>query len=197
MDQDIVAELMPALAERCQSWEAAAFLEIPSEDVAFVLGTLPDKVSKFMRIKYAAQDEYANEIEIYLLLQILDLATRGKWKYPKDRIGKELLRNIGRMAIAESIFPHVCMTCQGTKSQILLEGKVENCPSCGGSGKRRPSYRERADIMGFKHETWRINWDSRYKECAGILDDWESQAIGKFKKMLPGYFTSHVQAKFL
>jgi len=196
MDQDIVAELLPSLAEQCHSWEAIKFLEIPAEDLAFVLGTLPDKVSKYMRLKYVAQSEYINDIEIYLLLEIVDLATKKKWKYPKERIGKEFLRGMGRMAICEGVFPYVCMTCRGTKSQILIEGKVESCPSCGGSGKRRPSYRERAEIMGFKHETWRINWDSRYKEIAGILDNWESEGIGKFKKMLPEYFTRRIRAEY-
>ena len=197
MDQDIVAELMPALTERCQSWEALAFLEIPAEDVAFVLGTLPDKISKYIRLKYAAQNEYIGDVEIYLLLEILDIAVKNKWKYPKDHIGKEFLRNMGRIAITEGVFPHVCMTCQGTKSSVLIEGKVVDCPSCGGSGKRRPSYRERAETMGFKHETWRINWDSRYKEVAAILDNWESQAIGKFKTMLPQYFTRYIRDKFV
>jgi len=191
--QSIAAELLTALTERCQDMAFAHFIDIPPEDVAYALGTMPDKVSKYMRLKYAGQNEYRMDIERALLLDIVELWIERGYKHNKTR---DFLRDMGRMALAESVFPHVCLTCQGTKSQILLQGKVENCPSCGGSGKRRPSYRERAQIMGFKPTTWRVKWNSKYLDILKILDQWESEGIGQIKRKLPEYFHRFIKAEF-
>jgi len=192
--QSIAAELLTALTERCASREAIRVLPPPPEDVAYALGTMPSHISKFIRMKYIAQNEYRSDIELALLMEIVELWISKGWRHNKT---KDFLRDLGRMALAESIFPHVCMTCQGTKSQILLQGKVENCPSCGGSGKKEPSYRERAMIMGFKPETWRVKWNAKYIEILKILDRWESEGIGQLKAKLPEYFGRFIRAQFL
>jgi len=189
----VAAELLTALTERCQDPILAHFIDIPPEDVAYALGTMEGKISKYMRLKYAAQNEYRAEVERLLLMDIVTLWLSRGWKHNKT---KDFLRNMGRMALVESIFPHVCMTCQGTKSQILLQGKVENCPSCGGSGKRRPSYRERAGVMGFKPTTWRVKYNNKYLEVLKILDNWESEGIGQIKRKLPEYFSRYIRTEF-
>ena len=67
------------------------------------------------------------------------------------------LRGVVSMVLGEYMEPPPCISCHGTASTWrMVDGAVTaiDCPACGGTGRRRFTDEEMADISGLPWDTW-------------------------------------------
>lgn len=68
------------------------------------------------------------------------------------------LRAMVYLALSEYMTPPSCLSCTGTtQTWRMVDGAVTpvDCPACGGSGRRRFTQEELADISGLPWQTWK------------------------------------------
>lgn len=152
---------------------------ITQQDILCALGCIEHAgEGLLMRVKYAGQAEFVADLDRRYWMAVVDLALEQRWPYPRQLVGQEFFRNLGRMALSEHIRPDACHACGGC-GKALLGGKVLACSECRGSGRRRVSDRVRARTIGMPWETFRVPWVQRYRQIQGIAHGWESHALGK------------------
>jgi hypothetical protein len=153
----------------------SSFQRISPEDVSHALGLIKhDGASLLIRVKWAGQAQFIQDLDIKFWLAIVALSNFENWPYPEKFKGEELYRNMGRLALSESIDPNICLECGGSAIEITPEGRIEKCSPCRGTGKSHHSERSRARILGMAWETYRHVWNDRYRKIQGMVDLWES-----------------------
>lgn len=178
------AALLAKVTTRAMPFQVipSAYQRITAEDVLHALGTIKhDGASLLIRIKWAGQTQFVQDLDIKFWLAIVDLSTSEGWTYPVRR-GSEFYRNMGRLALAETISPNICLECGGTSIEITEEGKIEKCTPCRGTGKSRHSDRSRARLLNMPWETFRQGWTDRYRKVQGMADLWESIGLSVVAK---------------
>ena len=181
------AELLSKITAKCVPFEQSisGFGHFTHEDILHCLGLIPHSGAVLLlRVKYCGQIEYLQDLDIHFWTTIGDLALSERWPYPIRLKGKEVYRNMGRLALAELIEPRICLECGGTGREITPEGKLGDCSPCRGSGRATHSDRSRARLLGFPWETFRQGWTDRYRQVQGIADTWESMGLGGMAKRL-------------
>lgn len=171
------AELLAKVTARAAPLEVlpSAFQRITPEDVVHALGMIKhDGASLLIRIKWAGQSEFVQDLDIKFWISVVNLANSEHWPYPEKLKGKEFYRNMGRLALAENINPNICLECGGSSIQITPAGKLEECSPCRGTGRSQHSDRSRARLLGMPWETYRHLWNERYRKIQGMVDLWES-----------------------
>lgn len=171
------AALLAKITARSVPFEVipSAYQRITPEDVLHALGGIKHSGASLMvRVKWAGQNQFLQDLEIKFWLTIVNVANAEKWPYPIKKKGKEFYRDMGRLALAENISPNICLECGGSSIQITPEGKLEECSPCRGTGRSHHSDRSRARILGMPWETYRQLWNERYRRVQGMVDLWES-----------------------
>jgi len=192
------AELLALLTARNNKFERmpTGIPLITQQDIATALGHIRHRTaSLLLRVKYAQQHEFMQDLDRLIWLKIVDLWMENKWPYPKNKIGKEFRRDMGRMALAETIWPHTCLVCFG-RGQIVVQkrrlrgrkrrriGQVVECVNCKGKGARRPNDKLRARMMGMPYTTWLHTWASVYRDVQAMIDQIEAIGLGSVKNRL-------------
>ena len=180
-------ELLAKVTARAVPLEQAisGFGRFTPEDILHSLGLIPHSGAVLLlRVKYCGQTEFIQDLDIHFWTTIGDLALHEKWPYPIRFKGREFYRNMGRMALSETISCKTCMGCGGTGKNLTPEGKVIDCTDCHGNGRKSPSDRSRARLMEMPWETWRQGWNERYRQIQGIADTWEGMGLGGMVKRL-------------
>ena len=163
----------------------SAYQRISADDVMHALGLIHhDGASLLIRVKWAGQVQFMQDLDIRFWMAIIDLAHSENWPVPEKFKGKELYRNMGRLALAENISPNICLECGGCGMQVSQEGKLADCLPCRGSGRSRHSDRSRARMLGMPWETYRHQWTERYRRIQGMSDLWESIGLSVIAKRL-------------
>ena len=180
-------ELLARVTARAAPLEQSisGFGRFTTDDILHSLGLIPHSGAVLLlRVKYCQQTEFLQDLDIHFWTTIGDLALSERWPYPIKFKGQEFYRSLGRLALVETISHHVCMLCGGTTKNLTDEGKVIDCPECHGTGRKKPSERFRARLIGMPYETWRYGWTDRYKQVQGIADLWEEIGVGGMVKRL-------------
>jgi len=155
---------------------------LTQQDVMYALACIHhDGAALLLRVKYADQRSFIADLDKELCKAVAELWKAKKWG--EGRLN--LLRDMGRMALAEQISPRVCMRCGGWGNDIE-HGKVIQCRPCRGTGRKKPSDSSRSRMMGINRDKWRHNWSDKYRYVQAILDEWESLGIGKATAKLRG-----------
>lgn len=192
------AELLVLLTARTNKFERmpTGVPLLTQQDIAAALGRIQHRIaSLLLRVKYAHQYDFMMELDRLIWLKVVDLWMERGWPYPKHKIGQEFRRDMGRMALAETIWPHTCPWCQGVGSMTIQRrrlrgrkrkqiGAVVMCDGCKGKGIRKPSDRQRAKLMGMPYTTWIHTWSPVYREVQTLIDQVESVGLGAIKKRL-------------
>lgn len=168
---------------------------ITMEDVMYALATVKHGGAELLlRVKYTHDTTFLSDLERKLLMAIADLESVQQRTIPKERQGQEFLRNLGRLALFEQLSPHICMSCGGVGKRLCTadmlkamnkhniavnEGKILECTTCRGTGRKRPTEHSRAQTMTIPWETWRRTWSGCYMDVQAILIDWEDIGIRK------------------
>lgn len=176
-------ELLSLLTTKVQSFEnsASSFSKLTPQDIAHAIAKIHSPPARlYLRVKYADQIQFANELGIELLAacgsQIDEI---GKWKIPRPGF----LGDLCSLALFESINPHVCPWCQG-RGEALIDSRVIVCDGCSGTGRRQMQDKDRAGKMNLSKSSWSELWSDRYKEIQRIIDIWEDLAAGALRKRL-------------
>lgn len=196
------AELLAMLTAKVHSWEPSIreFGRLQREDVTLALAfvnVLPARL--LARIKFADEiqyvgtfeDELLSAIERGALMEIVEnvvMIDPARWRYPR----RDFLRDMCRMAIAETLAPKLCRRCKGHCFFVSKKPTGEfirrACERCGGTGKRlgdgRYEERERAMLMGINPDAWSHTWRDRYRAILTKIDQYEAIALGSIKKRL-------------
>ena len=138
----------------------------------------------FLRVKFCGQYEFIEELDHIFWKSVIDLANEEKWSYPRKRIGSEFLRNMGILALSESISTNICLECAGTGMEVSQEGKIVAHGPCRGSGRSIHSDRSRARLMGISWSTWNTSLDDRYRQILQICDLWQEIGLSGMAKRL-------------
>lgn len=200
MNTQRAAELIGMLTARVHSWEPAIreFDRITREDVSLALSLVSIMPARLLaRIKYADQTEYVGTFENELLsaiergalMTMLDnvvLKDPARWRYPRS----DFLRDLCRMALAETLSPKLCRRCHGRGFFLAPKSPLEyirrNCDRCGGSGKRLGSGQyeevERANLMDVSASAWCHTWRDRYRAILSKIELYEAEALGGMAK---------------
>ena len=180
-------ELLARVTARAAPLEQAisGFGRYTPEDILHSLGLIPHSGAVLLlRVKYCAQTEFLQDLDIHFWTTIGDLSLQERWPYPIKFKGQSFYRNMGRMALSECISAKTCMDCGGTGKDLTTQGKVIDCEDCHGTGRRNASDRSRARYIGMPWETWRQGWNDRYRQIQDIADTWESMGLGGMVKRL-------------
>jgi len=176
-------ELIACLSERPVSMEARSAAFFRGIDIAHAMAGLTELQSYLLRVKYADQRTWIKDLDRRTWMAIVDMWVDNKWRYPKERKGQEFARNMGRLALCESIWPHTCLRCGGWGNDIH-QGKITPCPSCNGSGRSIPNSSIRSHYMGMEESLWEAHWADYYKQIQKMLEDEESYGLGKMVRRL-------------
>lgn len=180
------AELLACITARAAPLERlpSANGRITQEDVLHSLGTIRHPGAVLLaRVKFAGQQGFVKELDRMFWMAVVDMSVVECWPYPQKLKGSEFYRNLGRLALAETISPNTCPWCGG-RARALQGTKIIVCDACDGFGRRRYSGRTRAEILGMPWETFRSPWASRYHRVQCLADSWESIALGGIAKRL-------------
>ena len=114
--------------------------------------------------------------------QAMTIATRGRWRLPA---GKELVRKMVGLALAEIIEPVSCHVCGG-KCEVWLKGMSVPtiCKDCKGTGKRAATSRHRAAALELDESTFAKYWRDRYEQIYAHVRELDSDGLRKIKKRL-------------
>jgi hypothetical protein len=202
MNHQRAAELLSMLTAKVHSWEPSIreFDRLQREDVVLALAFVKVAPARLLaRIKYADEIKYVGDFENELLSAIergalMDVIENvvmidpARWRYPR----RDFLRDMCRMAIAETLSPKLCRRCAG--HGFFVARKPENqfirraCERCGGTGKRlgdgRYEEKERAELMNVTPDAWRMTWQQRYRAILSKIEAYEELALGGIKKRL-------------
>lgn len=202
MNASRAAELLAMLTARVHSWEPAIgeFDRLRREDVALALSLVAVIPARLIaRIKYADQTRYVGKFEDELISAIergalmdvvSDVVMPQEWRYPR----KDFLRDLCRLALAETLSPKLCGRCRGHGFVMARKGRESgeylrrSCERCNGSGKRlgdgRYEEKERAKLMGVNPDAWCHTWRDRYKAILIKIESYEAIALEGVNKRL-------------
>lgn len=122
------------------------------EELAAVLGMgeLSKNAYRFALAYYMHDESARMDLERQLWIELAGHANVNKWKVIK---GRETLRMLCRMAIAEWLVRRPCRLCGGEDT---------NCVLCGGSGIKLLTGRQQAAFVGMSQTRWAETWRERY-----------------------------------
>ncbi len=181
------AELLSLATARPPNWENApgGIPILTQQDVMYALACIHHNgASLLLRVKYADQKTYIGDLEKEVLKATKELWEEKNWGFPEGK-GSEYLGEMTRFAITEQIIPHICLRCGGWGEDIE-HGKRIPCDNCRGSGRKNPSERARAQILGVEREQWRYTWSDRYGYIRAFMEAWEGMGIGRATAKLRG-----------
>ena len=181
------AELLALVTARSMPLEQAisGYGRITQYDIIYALANIKHPgASLLLRVKFCGQTEFIHELDRKFWIAIIDKATEEKWPYPAKLKGKEFYRDMGRLALSESISSNICLECGGTGQEATEDGKIENCGPCRGSGRSAHSDRSRARLVGMSWSTWNHRWDDHYKQIQQIVNLWEEIGLSGMAKRL-------------
>lgn len=193
-------ELIAILTAKTNQFEKlpTGKLEIDQQLLMAALARIQHPIAPLLlRVKYAQQTDCMETLDRKFWLKVVDISYEQKWKYPKERRGKEFYRNMARMALAEAIWPHVCIACGGvgfiTVKRRRLRGRkrkrvgqVIPCEHCQGKGRKLPTQRQRAKLMDIPFTSWLRHWAGPYREIQIALDRIETIGLGSLTNQLRG-----------
>lgn len=129
---------------------------------------------------YCGDMEALRQAELTLYLRAVDIAIDRDWKVVR---GKEYLRGVCQLAIAEVVGSHRCRACNGTK----FNKHHKTCRRCDGSGmEKKPSGRAMAGYIGMPKTTWWATWENRYERVLRELQGWHDSGVRKITASLWG-----------
>jgi hypothetical protein len=181
------AELLVLVTAKAIPLEQAisGYGRLTQYDIVYALASVKHPgASLLLRVKFCGQNELIHELDRKFWIAVMTKAEQEKWPYPIKFRGKEFYRNLGRLALSESISTNICLECGGTGHEATEDGKIENCGPCRGSGRSVHSDRSRARLMGMSWSTWNSRWDDHYKQVQQIVDDWQEIGLSGMAKRL-------------
>lgn len=90
-----------------------------------------------------------------------------KWDIRERR--EEKLRGLFDLVLFEETSLPTCSYCRG-RGERTVQGKLNECQPCRGTGFYRLKDSEKAKYIGIKKQSWRT-WESRYKDIKILLDN--------------------------
>lgn len=175
-------ELLGLLTTKVQSFDysGSGFSKLTPQDIAHAIAKINHPAARlYLRVKYADQIEFANELSIELLSACQYIEGVGKWRLPRSGFVGDLCI----LALFEAIHPQTCPWCQGRK-EALIGSRVVVCDGCNGGGRRQLQDKDRAQRLGLSKSSWSDPWADRYREIQRIPDHWEDLAVGAFRHRL-------------
>jgi len=190
VEPDRAAELIARLSDQCskslsqfQIWGQATkgdFKGLSPPDIAAALAGAPGASGLLVRIKYAGQYRYIDDLLSALiravmddrLLELVRVPSYKKWHIPY----RGFVENLCLLAIHETVSPYICLWCLGVGS-IKNDAKIYQCTACRGTGRKCYSDRARAAAMHVPRGTWRYVWLNRYRAIQSFLGYWEAVAL--------------------
>lgn len=148
---------------------------ITPQDIAAACAGMSD-AQYLLLLRIYTQDVTVQPRLFYAIYdQAIGIATCGHWRLP---VGKELVRKMTNLALAEMISPRVCPDCEG-KAQVWLKGMAvpTACKPCGGSGRKSLSSREKARLLEMDDTTFSRYWSDRYDQVFAHVAELESSAL--------------------
>jgi hypothetical protein len=181
------AELLASMTARSAPLEQSisGFGRFTSTDVLHALGLIKHSGSVLLlRVKYCGQSEFANVLDARFYQAIHVMQANELWPYPIKYQRQNFYLDLSRLALAENIATHICLTCGGSAKEITPEGKLGACKACNGTGRESMSKRSRPRIMRMPRRTWDDRWYEYYKRVLSVANLWEEIGIrGMLKRM--------------
>lgn len=121
-----------------------------------------------------------------LFYQIYDhaigIAARDRWRVP---VGKELVRKMTALALAEVIEPRACPKCNG-KGEVWLRSRSMPtlCDVCDGGGRKPPTLREKAAALGLEESNFAKRWRDKYEQIFYYVVQLNMDGLRTLKKRL-------------
>ena len=128
---------------------------------SLAMGNLSKNAYLFALAYYMEDEKARMELEIQLWIRLAGYANEHKWKVIK---GKETLRMLCRLALAEWIIRRPCKTCGGEGKVTVVGGCNRiDCGACHATGIQSFSGREQASFVGLGNSRWVEVWSRRYE----------------------------------
>lgn len=136
------------------------------------------------RLKAAAQPAVWPEALAAFTNKVKGLSVRHRWKADAAQVAA-----LCPVLLRQWLFD-VCAACMGRgKDAIELDNpggtKTESvCGTCGGSGKSKRDWRERADALKVTPGEFQRRWEERCKDADGVLEwEWDKAQRGVAKRL--------------
>lgn len=177
------AKVISLLTYKVQSLAASppGYGGLTQADVAYALGRVYHKgAGLLLRIKYADQREFLNQLESRLLRDVRREAMRERWRIHKPQVLEKLVQ----IAIIELVNPMRCIRCKG-REYVRRQNLWVVCRYCEGSGRLRLPNRYIYSFVGLDKRAWDRMWRERYTNVIyPLVNKYEAIGLGSLKKSL-------------
>ncbi len=158
-------------------------------DVAHALGYVKNhNAARLLGVKYGGRTSDIHDLDIAVWMAVIEKFPN--WTQDKTyQRGKEFVRRMCQLALAEYMDEHRCPVCNGTSAAMKETMKhvfhdMVYCEPCKDSGRVYPSDGERADVMGIDPMLWNRHWRDRFDAIKAMLSGWEISAAGDMYRAL-------------
>jgi len=151
---------------------------------ALAMGGASNAEAMMVRLCWVQDKSVQGPLFYELYSRVAGLAVKKGWKPPK---GKELLRSMTMLAIAEVSDPGLCQCCGGRR-EVWPKGATVPiiCPECKGVGRRGMREKDRAHACGVAASTWSTNWGPKYAQVLEMVSGVESAGVYALFKGVDG-----------
>ncbi len=130
----------------------------------------------------AGHNQFIPRVLTLMSMQIASRARRNAWK----GIGRHNAYLLAQIALDRFLDVH-CKACNGVGKIGELGQVIVICQACKGSGKRKDSDLETADLLGMSLKAFRgFEIQERIKDVIAIMDKMEGYAAGGTKQQARG-----------
>jgi len=147
-------------------------------DVAHAMGLVKNpKAACLLGVKYGGRSSDIHKLDLIVWTSVLDLFP--DWTMDKTyQKGREFIRRMCQLAVAEHMDEHRCPSCNGTspaKKEAMKNVFHDTvfCETCGDTGRVYPSEADRAETMGIDLKLWERHWSDRFRQIQAMLHAWE------------------------
>lgn len=185
MDPDGMARILARLTVRAQNLgerSSGGIDGLTPQDIAAACAGMADD-QYLLLLRLYTQDRTVQKRLFYVIYdESTKIATRSKWRVPD---GKELVRKMVELAIAEVINPRACPACNG-KGEVWLKGMAvpTQCQACEGGGRKPPTTREKAKALDLEESNFAKHWRSKYEKIFNYVNSLDVGALEFLRKKL-------------
>ena len=136
----------------------------------------PQWAGELLLARYADDRKSRRTVEYALLQELAGMV----WP---EKNPPGTLRGVVYLVMREYMEPPPCLSCVHTGSAWrMVDGAIQSvdCPACGGTGRRRFTDEELADISSLP---WRV-WGPRYASLHRLLRTHERAALGTMREAM-------------
>lgn len=172
---------MSAGAQNLQFGTGAGVGALNQMDISLAAGRIKKPLTYLWVVyRYGGHDgqKTIRKLETAIVLELSKWAVQERWRMRGGGLGKDRLRRVARLWIAEASHPRRCPQCKGSGQWFNVEQKRHvGCPRCGGDGITGWSNLKRAQWLGIRHSAWQKTWLRRYERLNEMMKALEGNGM--------------------